>query len=303
MKKTAIGIIVIGLLTMGVFAFVRGRISGTILDPAGAPVGKVTVKIVSQSMASIRFEVKSDAAGKFSQVGLQPGYYMLTFTKEGFKPASREVHVEIDTPTIIEVKLETSAAEAAATYSEADLLFLKGNKLFEEKDYAGAAAAFEAALQKSADQWGYYLNLGLAHKKLNAPDKAGAAFAAAVKLNPESYSANREYGESLAKAQDFQAALPYYQKAAALSPTDPDAFFNLGICLSQVEGPDAALAAYRKCVEIKPDYADAYYEIGTICLGQNKKEEAAAALTRFLELAPQHGKAEMAKKFLEFLKR
>jgi len=303
MKKFTAFLILFGALAWGLNASVQGRLSGKVMDAAGAPLEKVAVSIVSQSISGIRFDVTTDSAGKFSQVGLQPGYYMVTFKKEGFMPAAKEVHVEIDTPTALEVKLEKSETAMERAVSESDKLFLKGNKLYQEKNYQDAAAAYEEAIVKSATQWGYYFNLGLAFKKLDQKDKAETAFAKAVELNPESYSANREYGESLAKAQNFEAARKYYQKAAELSPTDPDAFYNLGLCLSKVEGPEAALVAYQKCLELRPDFPEAYYEIGTIAIGQNKKAEAIANLEKFLQLAPGHDKAGLAKQLLDYLKK
>jgi len=132
MKKFTALLILFGALVWGLGASVQGRLSGKVLDPAGAPLEKVAVNIVSQSLSSIRFDVTTDSAGKFSQVGLQPGYYMVTFKKEGFMPAAKEVHVEIDTPTALEIKLEKSEAAMERAVSESDKLFLRGNNLLNQ---------------------------------------------------------------------------------------------------------------------------------------------------------------------------
>jgi tetratricopeptide (TPR) repeat protein len=303
MKKIALSLVLAGGLAAFLGAAVQGRVEGKVTDASGAPLEKVAVSIVSQITTAIRFSVTTDGAGKFAQIGLQPGYYVVSFKKDGYAPVSKEIHVAIEESTRLEVVLQKAAPALDRTLSESDQLFLKGNKLYAEQDYAGAETAYKEAIAKLDDQWGYYLNLGLAEKKLDKKDEAKAAFAKAVELNPDSYSANKEYGEVLAKAGDFEEAKTYYRKATELSPTDPDAFYNLGACLANLGDNENALAAYQKCVALKPDYAEAYYQIGTIDIGLNKKDEAIASLEKFLELAPAHEKAGLARQLLDYLKK
>jgi Flp pilus assembly protein TadD len=303
MKKLSVGFILIAALASTLSADFRGKLEAKVVDAAGVPMEKVAVAIVSQISVSIRFDVTTDASGKFTQIGIQPGYYMVTFKKEGYVPVSREVHVMIDGTATLSVKLEKSEGTMARAISESDKLFLQGNTLFQAKNYTEAAAAYEAAVAKSGIQWGYYLNLGLTYKKLNQLDKAKAAFAKAVELNAESYSANKEYGETLALEGNYEEAKKPYQKAAELSPTDPDGQYNLGAVLANSGDSEGALAAYLKCISLKPDYAEAYYQVGTIYTGQNKKAEAIANLEKFLELAPTHEKAPLTKQILDILKK
>jgi len=323
MKKFFSCFILIVALASTLAASVQGRVEGKVVDPAGAPLEKVAVAIVSQQTSAVRFDVVTDANGKFTQIGIQPGYYMISFKKEGYVPVSKEIHVEIEETTRVEVKLEKSETAMERAISESDRLFLKGNKLYQDKSYQEAAAAYEEAIAKSGIQWGYYLNLGLCYKKMwgttvsitnvsqnqarvtssNYQDLAKAAFAKAVELNPESYSANKEYGENLAKEGNYEEAKKYYQKAAELSPNDPDAQYNLGAVLANQGDSEGALAAYLKCIALKPDYAEAYYQVGTIYIGQNKKTEAITNLEKFLELAPNHEKAGLAKQLRDFLKK
>jgi tetratricopeptide (TPR) repeat protein len=281
----------------------QGRLEGVVTDSAGAPLAKVAITIVSQRTASMHYDLTTDSAGRFIQVGMMPGYYQISFKKEGFMPKSSEVHVRIADITKLDVKLEKGAEIIEKAVSDADRLFLKANKLFEEKKIEEAVAIFQEAIKLSPLNWGYFFNLGLAYKKLEKKEDAMASFRKAVELNPESYSSNKEMGEALAKAGSFEEAKPFYEKAVALSPEDPDAHFNLGACLLNTGQSDEALAHFLKTVELKPDYADAYYQVGTIRIGQNKIPEAVASLEKFLTLAPNHEKAPLAKQLLEYLKK
>jgi tetratricopeptide (TPR) repeat protein len=281
----------------------QGRVSGQVLDESGQPVEKAEITIVSQKSSALRYELKTDREGKFVQIGIQPGYFLITAKKSGFAPASLEVHVGVAGEEVVELKLRSAEAAVAKTYSDADKQFLKGNKLFAEQKYLEAAGAFEAAIGLDPANWAYHLNLGLARKKASQAPEAQAAFLKAAELNPGSYSANKEAGEALAKEGKFGEAKPFYEKAVELSPDDPDGQYNLGVCLVNLGEPEAALARFEKAVELKPEYAEAHYQMGTILIGQNKTAEAIASLEKFLALDPGSEKAGIARQLLDFLKK
>lgn len=303
LKKAPIFALLLFVSTAASWAQYQGRIRGRVLDPSGNPVDKADVMLVSQRTSTIRYDSKTDKEGRFVQVGLMPGYYMLSVKKAGFAPGSKEIKVGIAGEESIEITLKTIDTEEAKSYSAADKSFLKGNKLYAEQKYAEAVAAYGEAVALDPGNWGYRLNLGLSLKKAGSLEEALAAFRKAVELNPESYSANKETGEALATAKQFAEARTFYEKAVALSPDDPDAQYNLGVCLVAVGESEAALPRFQKAVEIKPDYAEAYYQMGTILIGQNKVAEACDSLEKFLALAPTHEKAGIAKQLLEFLKK
>jgi tetratricopeptide (TPR) repeat protein len=303
MKRSCVAAVCFLLALPAVWAQIQGRIEGRVLDEAGQPLDRAAVTIVSQKTSSIHYELTTDKQGRFFQVGLPPGSYMVSAKKEGFAPAAKEVHVSIAETTSLDIALKTVEAALEKSLSQADMFFLKGNKLYAEQKYADAAAAYEEAIKLDLGNWRYFLNLGLARKKSDQAEAALAAFRKAAELNPDSYSTNKESGEALAKAGEFADAKPFYEKAAGLSPDDPDAQYNLGVCLVNLGESQAALPLFEKAVALKADYADAYYQMGTILIGQNKVAEAIASLEKFLALAPGHEKAGIAKQLLEYLKK
>jgi len=295
---------VLAALTLGAgLAQTQGKIQGRVLDPSGAPIEKASVSVVSQRTSSIHYELSTDKNGKFLQVGISPGGYIVIFKKEGFAPVSKEVRVSIDDTTQVDTQLKTVEAAVQKTLSEADGLFLKGNKLYADQKYPEAAAVYGEAVKLDPANWRYQMNLGLAFKKTGGSDDALAAFKKALELNPESFSANKEIGETLARGGKLDEARPYYEKAVNLRPDDPDAHYNLGLCLSSTGEPEAALAQFQRAVELKPDFADPYYQIGTLLISQNKVPEAVASLEKFLSLAPDHPMAGVAKQLLQALKK
>ncbi len=303
MKKSALAFSLLTFLWMSAWPQTQGRIDGRVLDAAGAPVDKAEVSIVSQRTVTVHYDLKTDKDGRFIQVGVTPGYYVVTCKKTGFAPSSSEVHVMIAETAKFETRLKPVDAASQKTLSKADELFLKGNSLYGSGKLAEAAAAYGEAVAIEPGSWRTHFNLGLTYKKMGRPEDALAEFSKAVGISPESYSANKEMGEALAKSGKFAEARPYYEKAVSLSPDDPDARYNFGVCLINAGESEAALPQFQKTVELKPDYAEAYYQIGTILIGQNKVPEAVASLEKFLQLAPEHEKAGVAKQLLQALKK
>jgi len=281
----------------------QGRIEGRVTDAAGMPLVGVEVSVVSSKLGSQKFDFKTDREGRYTQIGLSPGFYLVSFRKEGFAPRSIEVKVHIAEATTLDVKLEPAATEAMRTMSESDRLFIQGNKLLGEGKLAEAAASYEEAIKLSPNQWAYYFNLGLVNKKLQKSEEARASFAKALELNPGSYSASKELAESLAKAGQYEEARDLYLKAVEISADDADVFYNLGLCQVSTGEAEGAIASLLKCVTLKPDYADAYYQLGTLYVGQNKVGDAVANLEKFLALAPGHEKAAVARQLLDYLKK
>lgn len=302
-RKSLVILFIAGLFLLPLWASIEGKIEGRVVDKERNPLEKVKVTIISLKVSSRKFELQTNKDGKFTQVGLSPDYYQVNLRKPGFMPYSTEVRVRIAESTKIEVTLEKASEFAERNISDADKLFLKGNKWSEEKKYAGAAEAYKEAIKLSSSNWGYYFNLGLVYKKMDKKEDALSAFKKAVELNSQSYSANKEMGEALAKNGRYEEAKKYYQLAIELSPDDPDAIYNFGVVLTNLGDNEGALQSFLKAVAIKKDYADAYFQIGTIYIGRNNSEEAVKNLEKFLELAPEHEKASIASQLLDYLKK
>src|SRR5512137_1682863 len=174
-KRLALPLFIIVLAAAGAWAQTQGRVDGRAHGPDGSPVDRAEVSIVSQRTSSVHYELKTDKDGRFVQVGVAPGQYVVSAKKAGFAPASKKIHVGIGEETKVELTLKPVDTNTQRALSEADEIFLRGNKLYTDQKFAEAAAAYTEAISKDPANWRYELNLGLAEKKQNKSETALAA--------------------------------------------------------------------------------------------------------------------------------
>ena len=284
-------------------ADVRGKIEGFVIDKEKNPLARVEVSIISLKSSAQQYNVRTNEKGKFTQIGIWPGFYQINLKKEGFQTLTTEERVGIAESTKLQFTLQSVEKAVEKTLSQADKHFVKGNKLYGEKKYEEAADAFEKAIKLNPENWGYFFNLGLAFKNIKNQEKAQISFLKALELNPESYGCNVEMGEALAKVGKHKEAKPYYQKAADKNPEEPDVFYNFGVVLINLGESAEALKAFEKAVQLNEDYPDALYQLGTLYVGQNRTEDAIRSFKRFLTLAPEHSKAHLARMLLDHLEK
>lgn len=101
----------------------RASISGTVLDPTGAPVEGAEIRVTSIER-NITTETRSNAAGFYLVQFLLPGRYSLVIEKPGFKKFVRdEIQVSSADRLGLNVQLELGAvAESVTVTGEAPLL-------------------------------------------------------------------------------------------------------------------------------------------------------------------------------------
>jgi hypothetical protein len=63
----------------------RGRISGKLTDPSGAPIPRATVDAI-QDATQVKVSATTNDAGSYDLLYLDPGMYTLTVLAPGFQP-------------------------------------------------------------------------------------------------------------------------------------------------------------------------------------------------------------------------
>ena len=282
------------VLGLGLFASPAqaqtGTARGKVLDMKGEPIADVKVLIEFQGGITRKFETKTNKKGEYMQVGMQPGPYRFTASKEGYQPAIVETRINLGDPTqVSDFKLATVAEAAAAAGSpvaELRTSFQKAVELQTAGQLDEAEAAYKAILEKAPDVPEVYQNLGtvLAQKK----DAAGAeaAYLKALELRPDASDTATQLAKLYQDNGQPEKAMAIMEKSAGANPADAKAQFNRGIFLLNAYKNEEAIAAFEAAIKADPNLTEAYYRLGALMVGQGKIPEAIANLEKYLSLNP-----------------
>ncbi len=138
----------------------------------------------------------------------------------------------------------------------------------------------------NADLAHHYFSLGKKLYEQKEYPEALAAFHRAVWLNKDDEVTLDSLGLALLKVGQAEQAVECLQRAVALYPTYKKAWLNLGNALSEVGRFPEAERAYRKALEIDPRYALACNNLGNLYLRQGRRDDAVASYEKALAIDP-----------------
>jgi hypothetical protein len=138
-KTPAALLISMVLMSISIFAQTStGGANGTVTDPSGAVVSGATVKLVNQA-TNIENKTETTSSGYFVFVNVQPGTYVLSVEKQGFKSAKTAafdvaVNQTVSIPVALAVGTTTETVEVT---SQSELIQASSTELgtvIEEKE-------------------------------------------------------------------------------------------------------------------------------------------------------------------------
>ena len=271
-----------------------GTARGKVLDEKNQPVQDAMITIEFQGGVSRKFETKTNKKGEFTQVGMYPGNYRITASKEGYQPAVFDnFRISMGEPTYLpDFKLVSKAAAQAAggdkAREELSASFKKAIELTQAGQFDQAEAAFKELAAKNPTVPEIHYNLGYVYTQKKDWPNAEAAYLKAIEVRPsyaEAYTAlARVYRDSgqPAKASEIMA------KAAATNQSDPKVQFAMGVDLLNAGKTEEAEAAFKKVLELDPSNPEPYFHLGTMAVGQNKVPDAIANLEKYLSMSPKN---------------
>jgi tetratricopeptide (TPR) repeat protein len=295
MKRTLLaGGLCAAALLFGAEAFAQtGTARGKVLDEKKQPVPEAVITLEFQGGVTRKMETKTNKKGEFTQVGMYPGGYRITASKDGYAPAVIDHRIGMGEPTYLpDITMMSKAAAQAASgdksREELSANFKKAIDLTQAGQYDQAEAAYKEILVKNPSVAEVHYNLGYIYTQKKDWPAAEAAYLKAIEIRPaygEAYTAlSRVYSQSGQPAK----ATEILTKAAAENKGDPKVQFGVAVDLLNAGKADEAAAAFQKVLEIDPNYADAYYHMGTVAVGQNKIPEAISHLEKYLSMNPSN---------------
>ncbi|MBK5256029.1 MAG: tetratricopeptide repeat protein [Vicinamibacteria bacterium] len=279
---------VAAVLVSGSMAFAQtGGVRGKILDDKGQPLEGVVVKMEFQGGVTLVFDNKTNRKGEFMQIGLRPGSWKFTYTKEGYSPFASPYRIALGDATVLpEVKLlSASAAKAAAGVDDIQKTFGDAVAKLQAGDYDGAIAAFDAMILKNPSLAEAYYNKGFAQYQKKSYEGAEASLKRALEVKAD-YSDARVLLSNIYTAQGMKdKAVEVMSNASGSS--DPRQLFNLGLALLNSGKTEEATAAFQKVEAADPSNSEVQYYLATAALNAGKTDECVTRLEKYLAMGPK----------------
>jgi Tfp pilus assembly protein PilF len=271
----------------------HGSARGKVVDEKGEPVKDAKIEIEYLGGVTQKYETKTDKKGEYIQVGMRPGQYRITATKEGFQGTYVEFRISLGEPTQIPEMTLTSASAArqqagVSRAAEIEKAFKEALELTQAEKWDEAEAGFKKILETAPSVPEAHYNLGYIYSKKQDWPNAEVEFQKAIELKPD-------YGEAyVALARAYQDSGQKDKADEILNKAQQSAegtgsaavHFNLGI--NHLNAGQSAEAAedFERAIAADPSYAEAYFHLGTIKVGQNDIPKAVEYLEKYLSLDP-----------------
>ena len=168
---------------------------------------------------------------------------------------------------------------------------LLGASLLALNDNAGAAKAFERAIEADPNHPASYNNLAIALRKQGLLDEAEATYRKVIARAPDYADAQYNLANLLQLSDRSDEAAEHFAAAIRINPQYVDAHYNLGNLLAKAARREEAVAYFKNAVRLRPSHSDAYNNMGGELLALERVDEALASLNKALEANPKNGQA------------
>jgi tetratricopeptide (TPR) repeat protein len=293
------GGLIVACLLLGAEARAQGTgtARGKVLDDKDQPIDGAAIVLEYQGGVTRKQTTKSNKKGEFTQVGLPPGIYRITATKDGYQGGYIDVRIALGEATYLpHLKLASAAAARAAATGGVDTekanaelrqLVKDAQALAAEKKYDEAIAAFQAVLARNvASPEEVYFRIGQLQAEKKDWPAAEASFLKALEIKPGHAGVTLELANVYQVTGQKEKAAELMAKAQGAGEGDANIQYSTGVLHINAGRQDEAAAAFNKAIAIDPNHAESYYHLGTIALNQNNITEAIKDLEKYLSLNP-----------------
>jgi Tfp pilus assembly protein PilF len=323
-RRWIVGAVALSLLVPATSAFAQaqGSLRGNVLDPTGKPVPEAEITFEYVGDVQITVNVKTNARGEFTRVGMRTGQWKMTATKDKLV-GKQTVNVAINVLTKIpDLTIKEPVAGGATDTSGMTAKEVEArNKLMAamQAEFAaadallatdpdGAIAKYTTVATQIPKCAICYHKIGDAYAKKDDNSKAEENYKMAIDLDPKLADPYAALAVLYNTQKKFDEATKMSEKANELlgsSATGGNAaaVFNQGIIYWNQGGKAAeAKAQFVKAISLDPQMADAHYWLGMANLNLGLIPDAAKAFEEYLKVAPTGQHAEMVKGILKTIK-
>ena len=311
------GIVLLAALALAAPALAQtGGIRGKVLDQTGKPVPDAVVQIESKAM-SRKLEVKTNKKGEYIQIGLYPGDYKITASKENLS-ASVDMKIGLGDPEILDIKLGPAAPSKAQADQNA-----KVTALFDEGVAAAKASKWDDAIAKFTEASGLvpncyvcYYNIGAAYYSKDDQVKAEENYKKSVELKPDYADGWNALASLYNQQKKFDLAGQASEKATAAvgagaaggapggggGGASASTLYNQGVILWNQNKYSEAKDKWEAATQADPKYSEAFYRLGMAYMNLGDMPKAIGAFEGYLAADPNGSHAAEVKQAVDALK-
>ena len=277
------------------------RVFGVVTDRGGQPVAGATVTLEFAGGLTRSFEVTTNEAGEFLQIGLARGPYTLTAAREGVGlnrvaidlAVGQELEQNLTLLTVEEIYRDSLSADERAAFDARNATtdaFDQGLAAARGGQLEDAAGYLRTALEATPDCAECQRNLGIVYGRMEAYAEAETAFRAALALDPENAETYDGLAEIYNAQRRFDDAAEASAAAARLSggggADNPTAVFDQGLIFWNAGRLDEARQQFERTLQLDPEHGEAHYWLGMANLNAGQMAEAAAEFQIYLDREP-----------------
>lgn len=289
----------------------KARIEGRVVSQKGEPIAKAKV-VLQLPRAKAGPTIETDAKGRFAYFGMAGGDWDVDVSAPGYETFRTNVHLSEITrippmdikliPAPVAAPIEASAAAPKNAGPDVIPLLEQGNALLEQKDYVGARAEYEKALETIPDNPAILRAVARAYYGEKKLDQAIATLKKAVEKEPGDSESLLLLANLELEKGNLEEGKATLEKIPPEAIKDPGIYVNVGILLLNKKKPQEAWEQFDKAVRLKADDADSYFYRGLSAYQMKKKAEAKSDFEKYLELAPNGSQAGDARDLLKSIR-
>jgi predicted O-linked N-acetylglucosamine transferase (SPINDLY family) len=170
----------------------------------------------------------------------------------------------------------------------AEQQYRRGIALLKAGDFAGALAAYDAALRIDPRVAALHYDRGNCLVMLRRVEEAIGAYDRCLALEPNSAPAHYNRATALIQLQRWQDALGSLDMLVGKYPGMADAWNNRSGVLHALGRREEALESLKPVLQLRPSDARAFYNAGAMLLSLNRFDESQQVLSRAFQLDPNH---------------
>lgn len=264
-----------------------GATGGRVVDSEGNAVPQATVLVEYQGEATTTYELETNKKGRFLKVGLRPGTYRFTASKEGYRSAIVESRVKLGGRTRIPemelTSLEKIARERGETLNEK---FAQAVQLAASQQFDEAETLLKELLEEAPTVPEIHVNLGYLYAQKKDWAKAEASYLKTLELRSGHPAATSGLaGVYMDTGRDAEAH-ELVRRVLRENPENATAQFNLAIFLMNNDEPAEAITALEAALAADDTLAEAHFHLGALLVGEGKIPEALQHLETYLSMDP-----------------